>query len=570
MKAQYLNSPQLRKWLENSGLPELSTQAELWIDADLFNEQKDLLATNKVPAEHLEDRAAFRCLTLWKEPEPATPTIEPSCSNEFPSCTFVPQPEATVDVRPIVDAIDRRGKRIERLLIAIAAILLILFASSRAHAQQGNVNPAIVVATCGTPPAVYPGANGRAPETVDVNGNLCAGVTVSATISTAGLAVTLGAGTSGTGSGYAAATYNTSAAPAYTNGTFNSLSADLAGNLRVNATVTPAALQNVNVTQVGNTSVSAGLLAVVGAVSSGTAISGGPVLVSGNSGGTSTSLSISTTGGGVKVDPSGYTSPVSATSLPLPTGAATEVTLGTRALESGGNLATLAGTVTASRAAVNLISGQAGIAGGTGTDGATVPRVSLATNVPLPAGSNVIGHTINDTGSTTVVTGTTTIAGTLTNNNAVPGAVNVGVLPQLANAAVPTWTEGDLVLQSTTLKGYTRTTLPIITLAPYMNAAIAGTAVNAFATSGDVLDAISCMNSSTSANAFVQIFNTTAASVTPGSTSPTEQYMVPFGGGFVMTNMHTLYTNGISMISSTVASGGTGQAILCTVKAYVP
>ena len=43
------------------------------------------------------------------------------------------------------------------------------------------------------------------------------------------------------------------------------------------------------------------------------------------------------------------------------------------------------------RAAVNIIAGQVGIAGGTGADGATVPRVTLATDVGLPAGSNNIG-----------------------------------------------------------------------------------------------------------------------------------------------------------------------------------
>jgi len=43
------------------------------------------------------------------------------------------------------------------------------------------------------------------------------------------------------------------------------------------------------------------------------------------------------------------------------------------------------------RAAVNIIAGQVGIAGGTGVDGATVPRVTLATDVGLPAGSNNIG-----------------------------------------------------------------------------------------------------------------------------------------------------------------------------------
>jgi len=49
------------------------------------------------------------------------------------------------------------------------------------------------------------------------------------------------------------------------------------------------------------------------------------------------------------------------------------------------------------RCAVNPISGQAGVAGGTGVDGATVQRMSLATNVPLPVGSNRVGKvTIRD------------------------------------------------------------------------------------------------------------------------------------------------------------------------------
>lgn len=66
--------------------------------------------------------------------------------------------------------------------------------------------------------------------------------------------------------------------------------------------------------------------------------------------------------------------------------------------ETGGNLAAIATSASvlddwdeSDRAKVNIIAGQAGIAGGTGTDGATVPRVTLATNVGLPAGTNNIG-----------------------------------------------------------------------------------------------------------------------------------------------------------------------------------
>lgn len=100
----------------------------------------------------------------------------------------------------------------------------------------------------------------------------------------------------------------------------------------------------------------------------------------------------------------------------------------------------------------------------------------------LPAGANVIGHVITDTGSTTAVTGnvtviqgtgtnlhtvvdsgttaisgTVTTAGAKTNNNAAPGATNLGVLPALANAATPSWSEGNQVALSTDLLGSLRT-----------------------------------------------------------------------------------------------------------------
>jgi len=60
------------------------------------------------------------------------------------------------------------------------------------------------------------------------------------------------------------------------------------------------------------------------------------------------------------------------------------------------------------RAKVNLIVGQAGIAAGTGVDGATVPRVTLATNVALPAGTNNIGDV--DVVSSALPTGASTLA----------------------------------------------------------------------------------------------------------------------------------------------------------------
>jgi len=80
------------------------------------------------------------------------------------------------------------------------------------------------------------------------------------------------------------------------------------------------------------------------------------------------------------------------------------------------------------RAKVNLIVGQAGIAAGTGTDGATVPRVTLATNVGLPAGTNNIG----DVDVLTLPTRTqkpsygTNVAFTITNLSALASSATAG------------------------------------------------------------------------------------------------------------------------------------------------
>jgi hypothetical protein len=55
--------------------------------------------------------------------------------------------------------------------------------------------------------------------------------------------------------------------------------------------------------------------------------------------------------------------------------------------------------------------------------------------------------------------GTQTVQGNKTNNAAASGTNNVGVLPCLANATPPTWTEGDQVVCSEDLAGSLRTTI---------------------------------------------------------------------------------------------------------------
>ena len=70
--------------------------------------------------------------------------------------------------------------------------------------------------------------------------------------------------------------------------------------------------------------------------------------------------------------------------------------------------------------------------------------------------------------------GTATVVGTLTNNNAAPSSNNVGALTAIANAAVPSFTEGDQVLQSVDLSGHMRV---VATGAAATGAAVSGNPV---------------------------------------------------------------------------------------------
>jgi hypothetical protein len=137
-----------------------------------------------------------------------------------------------------------------------------------------------------------------------------------------------------------------------------------------------------------------------------------------------------------------------------------------------GNVTVVQGTGTNLHAVIDsgsttAVTGNVTVVQGTGTnlhtviDSGTLTTVSTVTAVTaitnaLPAGSNVIGHVITDSGSTTAVTGSVAVIGTLTNNNAAPAATNVGALIAIANAAAPSLTEGDQVLQSVDLSGHQR------------------------------------------------------------------------------------------------------------------
>lgn len=157
---------------------------------------------------------------------------------------------------------------------------------------------------------------------------------------------------------------------------------------------------------------------------------------------------------------------------------------------------------------VNVVAG--GAAGGTSSSfGAAIPATGTAagqsdgTNMQLPrvfdgdtgagtqyvsgsilrksasggtveAGTSTDPLRVDPTGTTTqpvsgtvtiTPSGTQTVAGNLTNNNAAPAGTLVGAMPAIANAAAPTWTEGRLVLNSVDLGGSLRTVLMNSTIA---------------------------------------------------------------------------------------------------------
>lgn len=118
---------------------------------------------------------------------------------------------------------------------------------------------------------------------------------------------------------------------------------------------------------------------------------------------------VDVTGSSVSVSNFPATQPVSATSLPLPTGAATLAEQQTQSI----SLSVIDDWDESDRAKVNPIAGQTGVEGGTGVNTAKTQRVSLATDVPLPAGTNEIG----------VIQGRYTAVADANNTNAAGGTV---------------------------------------------------------------------------------------------------------------------------------------------------
>jgi hypothetical protein len=147
-----------------------------------------------------------------------------------------------------------------------------------------------------------------------------------------------------------------------------------------------------------------------------------------------------TTVGNLRVDGSSVTQPISGT---VTANAGTNLNTSALALDTSVNGILVSQGSTTSGEKGPLIQGAVTTANPSYTTAQTSP-LSLDTSGNLRV-------TVTGSGG-----GSTTVVGNKTNNNAAPGATNLGVLPALANAASPSWTEGDQVVESVDLTGRQR------------------------------------------------------------------------------------------------------------------
>jgi len=115
--------------------------------------------------------------------------------------------------------------------------------------------------------------------------------------------------------------------------------------------------------------------------------------------------------------------------------------------DSTGQVRLAAGAATIGQLTANQSVNVAQINGSTTASGAGVTTAGTQ-RVVLPTDQSAIPVTF---------AGTQIVSGLKANNSVAPGATNLGVLPALANAATPAWTEGNQVLMSVDLSGNNRT-----------------------------------------------------------------------------------------------------------------
>ena len=171
----------------------------------------------------------------------------------------------------------------------------------------------------------------------------------------------------------------------------------------------------------------------------------------------------------------------------------------------------------------NIIVGQAGVAGGTGTVGATTQRVTLATDVALPAGTNAIGKLAANSG------------------------VDIGDVDVLSIAA-GTNLIGNVGLGVRTSGG---TTI-------FRSIDLDESEEEVKATAGQVYW-LHCINLAASLR-YLKFYNATAASVTVGTTTPVMTIPIPTQGDTNGAGFTLALPNGIAFSTAITVAATTGIA----------
>ena len=168
--------------------------------------------------------------------------------------------------------------------------------------------------------------------------------------------------------------------------------------------------------------------------------------------------------------------------------------------------------------------------------GKTINMLDVVTNgVDAGSGGLTNGLMCMGTDGTTArsllvdTSGRFTMVGSKTNNAAAPGATNVGALVCIANAAAPSWTEGNLVGCSVDLAGNQRVNVAQMNgVATSMGNGVSGTGVQRVTIASDSTGALTCSGSKTSNAAAPGATNVGVLSAVATAAAPTytEGYLV--------------------------------------------
>ena len=178
--------------------------------------------------------------------------------------------------------------------------------------------------------------------------------------------------------------------------------------------------------------------------------------------------------------------PITAATLPLPTGAATEATLATRLADATFTGRFVAATLDADAIANQTTTSVHGM--GYMYNGVTWDRIrgAIATGllVNVSNASLAVTGTFFQATQPVSIAGTVSIQGVKSNNAVVPGANNNGTLPCVATAAAPAYTDTFQVACSITLTGDTRVISKTVTLSTTGQQAVTAVATALPANSG--------------------------------------------------------------------------------------